>query len=166
MTDVVERVRALCPHDVSGYCKCTAQEAADRIAELEQQIYSERKSHEGWQQSLIDEAELGRELAAAQAREKVRIEALTEIRRICVETRIDWLASEALRLPADDTALHNLIVHERYDAVRNYQTMYEKLMLPDLLKAERERIASMILDIDTGAMDAYQVSEAIRALGD
>ena len=61
MTDIVERLRGGYKFGDSD----TVLEAADRIAELEQQIYSERKSHEGWQQqSLIDEAELGRELAA------------------------------------------------------------------------------------------------------
>ena len=89
MSDIAERVRALCPHDVSGYCECTAQEAADKITRLEH------------------------ELSAAQAREKVLLEALN----YCADNVPEfWTVpgvKAALNQPTDDTALRAALKAER-----------------------------------------------------
>ena len=36
--DIANLVRALCPHDVSGYCDCTAQQAANEIERLRKEL--------------------------------------------------------------------------------------------------------------------------------
>lgn len=44
MSELADQVRALCPHDVSGYCECTAQRAANRLDELEQTLRQAREA--------------------------------------------------------------------------------------------------------------------------
>ena len=117
-------------------------------------------------------AELEYELASAQAREKVLVKIIEDTKDevwMCLSHEHATRFSAALRLPqSDDTALHNLIVYERLDAVRNYQTMYENLMLPDLLKAERERcITAVKAADDCGCVvpcDCFSVGSAIYAI--
>lgn len=130
-------------------------------------------------QLINEKYELERELAAAQAREKVAIDALRDCENQmsmadggCANCSsypdgkvVLCKLHEALALPTEDTALQNLIVYERLDAVRSYQTMYEKLMLPDLLKTERERVAKHF-ESRSYLGSGHQLAVEIRALED
>ena len=109
MTDIVERLRAMNEDGVNHVL-----EAADVIKEL-------RKI-----------------LAASQAREKVLLGLVTEMRNVTCEPRIAWLAIDALALaqPTDDTALKAA------------------------LAAERERCAKYVPD------NMSWIADEIRALGD
>lgn len=106
MTDIIERVRGLCPHDVSGYCKCTAQEAADRIETLERELEVARYWGPKWEKCHA-------ELASAQGREKVYIETLKKIALRPWHSQVRAFAEAAIAQPADDTALKAALKAER-----------------------------------------------------
>ena len=172
MTDIVERVRALCPHDVSGYCKCTAQEAADRIAELEQQLARQRLQLEDYALSNIQDRQ---ELAAAQAREKVMmvaIESLVEnvdrppdancschISPPCsdcvdyggLREAFEWVDT-ALAMPTDDTTLRAALKAERDRCAKKAEQLGKDLA--ELNKEDAMKFAGM------------SIACAIRALED
>lgn len=76
MTDIVERLREYVESTDYINAEPLCAEAADRIAELEQQLARQRLQLEDYALSNIQDRQ---ELAAAQAREKVHIETLKKI---------------------------------------------------------------------------------------
>ena len=185
MTNIVERLRKLGGDGSTGYGMPIASEAADRIAELERELAAETNNKQEFERDwlaccdkLNDERRihleleeiLVKKLEAAQARERMLRDTLERL--ACLgngdkhgNSVGNEIAIDALAQPTDDTALQNLIVYERLDAVRSYQTMYEKLMLPDLLKTERERVAKHF-ESRSYLGSGHQLAIEIRALED
>ena len=81
------------------------------------------------------------ELTASQAREKVLLGLVTEMRNVTCEPRIAWLAIDALAQPTDDSSLKAA------------------------LAAERERVAKHF-ELRSYLGSGYELAVEIRALGD